>query len=241
MNHLDRPTLSSLPYWIRPMHPLAHAESSAALHGGTPSDFIAIHDWFDATKAQVCHVSHRMFRHHRQGIDEAIATFGPEIRVTGEQAFNVDVLTLGLQHMQEDTSLGRCPDAGDWLQALKLPAWLRADRVSALTGAPEELAAASARSFGGEASQWMPLHRWFLETETWSQGNPAHLSMRHHAMGIFEAESRFGRSIPVDEKHVPLRPVAERHVRTVLGRIPSAADWCSCLRAEAWMLPPRGG
>ena len=31
-------------------HPLHHAESSARKFGGVPSDYQAVHDWFDASK-----------------------------------------------------------------------------------------------------------------------------------------------------------------------------------------------
>ena len=32
-------------------HPLHHAESSARKFGGVPSDYQAVHDWFDASNA----------------------------------------------------------------------------------------------------------------------------------------------------------------------------------------------
>lgn len=34
---------------------------------------------------------------------------------------------------------------------------------------------------------------------------------------------------------VPIRFPAEQHVLEDLGRIPTAADWLRCLRAEPWM------
>ena len=47
-------------------HPNIHAESSAKKFGGTPEDYIAIHEWFDETKGWIGHSDHRIFRHHSE-------------------------------------------------------------------------------------------------------------------------------------------------------------------------------
>lgn len=222
------------------MHPVSHAESSALVHGGDASDFLPIHEWFDATKAQVCHVSHRMFRHHREGIGTAVQVFGDVVRRSDPALHPVDLQGLGIQHMAEDTSLGRCPTAADWILRIRHPAWLQPTRLGDPEDDARRLAEASAAGLGGIPGDWMPLHRWFLETAGWNGGDPAHLAMRHHAMGIFEAEALLGRTVLAGGRHVPLRVAAERHVRTLLGRIPTAADWCACLRLQSWMVPAPG-
>jgi hypothetical protein len=43
-------------------HPWHHAVSSARRHGGAPEDYLAIHEWFDASKAH-----HGDFRRSRAG------------------------------------------------------------------------------------------------------------------------------------------------------------------------------
>ena len=47
-----------------------HALSSARKYGGKPEDYIAIHYWFDSSKAIMCDFRHRALRHHAEGIDE---------------------------------------------------------------------------------------------------------------------------------------------------------------------------
>ena len=51
--------------------------------------------------------------------------------------------------------------------------------------------------------------------------------MRHHAEGIFEAERLFGTTIvSSDGKHVPVRLIAEQHIREDCGgTVPTLADW----------------
>jgi hypothetical protein len=45
-------------------HPLKHAESSAWKFGGKPSDYPAVHSWFDESKAHLSDLRHRALRHH---------------------------------------------------------------------------------------------------------------------------------------------------------------------------------
>jgi hypothetical protein len=60
---------------------------------------------------------------------------------------------------------------------------------------------------------------------------------RHHSFGVFEAESRFGPALDIGgDRRVPTRVVAERHVQTVLGRVPAAVDVLRRIRGARWML-----
>ena len=45
-------------------HPYHHAVRSARLFGGKAEDYLAIHDWFDESKAHIADVRHRALRHH---------------------------------------------------------------------------------------------------------------------------------------------------------------------------------
>ena len=63
-----------------------------------------------------------------------------------------------------------------------------------------------------------------------------HRALRHHAEGIFLAETIFGPTIVLSSGRViPTRWVAEQHVIEDLGFIPSFADWVKCIRPEPWM------
>lgn len=209
------------------MHPYDHARSSARLHGGVWQDYFALHAWFDATKTLLCRFTHRALRHHIEGVAEAVAVFGPSIR-NGDGAY-VPTNLLGMQHLEEDCR--NPPEATVWLIGFDPPGWL-----PRRPPASEELADESAARFGGAAKHYLPLHRWFLATADWEAG-PEHLVFRHHAFGIFEAEARFGLVIDLGNgKCVPTRVVAERHVQTVLGRVPPATEFLRRIKGERWML-----
>jgi len=220
------------------VHPWDHAGSSAARFGGAPADYLVLHGWFDATKAHLAHISHRMMRHHAEGIGVAEALFGP---VVGPAA--APTRALGDQHMAEDTDLGRTPVADDWLREVS-----QSPRIPDLTVSPPgdgDLARALAARFGGLADdpRWGPLLAWFRAPAAWHD-SPRWLAMRHHAAGVFEAEHRLGPVIPGGNSGggaTPTRVAAEHLVRHACGgRIPAASDWMRALRPRRWMQPPQG-
>ena len=111
-------------------HPYHHAEASARLFGGKPEDYLAIHNWFDATKESFCDFRHRALRHHAEGIFECERIFG--ITLTNSDGKMVPVRFVGEQHVMEDC--GRIPSVADWLSCLKPEAWMaRATQVGALS------------------------------------------------------------------------------------------------------------
>jgi hypothetical protein len=60
--------------------------------------------------------------------------------------------------------------------------------------------------------------------------------LRHHAEGIFMAETIFGSTLTLSTGRViPTRWAGEQHVREDLGFIPSFADWVKAIRPEPWM------
>jgi hypothetical protein len=123
------------------------------------------------------------------------------------------------------------PSAADWLQCIDR------SRMPALTAMPtaEELADRSARRFATTPSVVLPVHQWFLETASWFE-DTRHFAIRHHSFGIFEAEQRF-RVVLTDDASppVPTRVLGEWHVRSVLGRIPTAAEFIRLIKGRPWM------
>ncbi len=80
-------------------HPYHHAVSTARKWGGTPEDYQAIHDWFDATKALTADSRHRALRHHAEGIFLCEQLFGTTITIsTGRK---IPVRWIGEQHVRE--------------------------------------------------------------------------------------------------------------------------------------------
>lgn len=121
------------------MHPYHHAMSSARKFGGQPSDYQAIHDWFDESKMFFADFRHRALRHHAEGIFMAERIFGTTL--TNSDGKQVPVRYVGEQHVRED--LGRIPSVQDWFSKIEAERWMRprphdvdADIYEMSTGAP---------------------------------------------------------------------------------------------------------
>lgn len=97
-------------------------------------------------------------------------------------------------------------------------------------------AVSSARKWGGEAEDYLAIHEFFDSTSA-HHGDFRHRALRHHAEGIFLAESVFGKTFEraSDGKVIPTRWVGEQHVVEDLGRIPAATEWLSAIEPRPWM------
>ena len=102
-------------------HPWHHAERSARLFGGTPEDYIEIHNWFDESKAFVPDFRHRALRHHSEGIFMCERIFG--VVIDNSDGKRVPVRLVGEQHVKDD--LGWVPTVNDWLGNLQIQPWMR--------------------------------------------------------------------------------------------------------------------
>lgn len=103
------------------MHPHHHAMTSVKVWGGKVEDYVAIHDWFDATKEVFGDARHRALRHHSQGIFECERVFGRTI--TNSDGRVVPVRYIGEQHIKEDCG-GRIPTVADWFRNIKMEPWM---------------------------------------------------------------------------------------------------------------------
>jgi len=106
-------------------HPLKHAESSARRFGGKPEDYIAIHCWFDESKAFFPDFRHRALRHHSEGVFLCERIFG--VAIQNSDGKQVPVRVIGEQHVKED--LGRIPTAQDWLSHIVPQKWMHGQRI----------------------------------------------------------------------------------------------------------------
>jgi len=104
-------------------HPVEHSRSSVRKWGGNETDYLPIHEWFDATKSWIGHSKHRLFRHHSEGIFECEKVFGKSIiNSDGREVF---VRYIGEQHVREDCN-GKIPSAKEWIENLNdAPDWMR--------------------------------------------------------------------------------------------------------------------
>jgi len=96
------------------MTPWKHCESSVRKWGGIPSDYIALHNWFDETKQYTGDWTHRALRHHSAGIQWAIEKFGHTIVNSNGQ--HIPTKVLAETHVEEDC--GFIPIPSDYLKVL---------------------------------------------------------------------------------------------------------------------------
>ena len=93
----------------------------------------------------------------------------------------------------------------------------------------------SAKKWGGCVQDYQHIHDWFDASKA-IIADFRHRALRHHAEGIFMAETIFGHTLTLSTRRViPTRWVGEQHVREDLGFIPSFADWVKAIRPEPWM------
>jgi len=105
---------------------------------------------------------------------------------------------------------------------------------------PLEHCKTSVKKWGGQVSDYTPIHDWLDETKAWI-GHSMHRMFRHHSEGIFECEKVFGKSfINTDGKTVYTRYVAEQHVKEDCNNyIPTAKEWVDMIasgKPELWAI-----
>jgi hypothetical protein len=102
-------------------NPYHHAKSSARQFGGVWEDYIAIHSWFDESKAIIADARHRALRHHAEGIFQCERLFGVVIKRASDGK-EVPTRWVGEQHVLED--FGFIPTAAKWLELLPIESWM---------------------------------------------------------------------------------------------------------------------
>lgn len=100
---------------------------------------------------------------------------------------------------------------------------------------PWHHALSSVRKWGGVPEDTHAVHARFDASKAIT-ADYRHRALRHHAEGIFMAETIFGVTLTLATGRViPTRWVGEQHVREDLGFIPSFADRARAIRPEPWM------
>lgn len=109
-------------------HPYHHSLSSVKKWGGVPNDYMAIHEWFDASKEILADFRHRALRHHAEGIFMCETIFGKTITLSTGRV--IPTRWVGEQHVTED--LGRIPSFADWARAITPMPWMgRTQKIEA--------------------------------------------------------------------------------------------------------------
>jgi hypothetical protein len=95
-------------------------------------------------------------------------------------------------------------------------------------------AQSSVKLFGGIPEDYIQIHHWFDDTKA-SHPDWRHRALKHHTLGIFWCEEKFGIIITnSDSKQIPVRLIAEQHVKEDMGFIPTPSDWLNCMSLEKW-------
>jgi hypothetical protein len=110
--------------------PIIHAVSSARRFGGTPEDYLAIHEFMDSSKCCMADNRHRALTHNSWFIKAVLPkVFGQQLTVTLEDGREkqVTVEDIGEQHVLEDFG-GVIPTPQDYLGLMEYAGWLNNGR-----------------------------------------------------------------------------------------------------------------
>lgn len=102
------------------MKPLIHAKSSVKKYGGTPDDYLPIHNFLDSTKQVMADARHRAVLHSAFGIYLAEQVFG--IYFKNSSGRDVSVRDVAEDHVIED--LGFIPTMEQYLNNMQLQPWM---------------------------------------------------------------------------------------------------------------------
>jgi hypothetical protein len=104
--------------------PFIHAQSSARRYGGTPDDYIDIHNLMDSSKAAVADNRHRSLTHNAWFIGQIIEKiFG--VTRTNSAGRTYSVRDIAEQHVLEDFRGKFIPTAQDYIQEMEFKDWMQ--------------------------------------------------------------------------------------------------------------------
>jgi hypothetical protein len=102
------------------MKPFLHARISVKRWGGTPSDYMPIHDFIDQTKIAMPDIRHRAILHSSFGCYLVEQVFGKTIiNLDGKEVSTRDIAE---EHIIED--LGFIPTVEKWLGTMPIEGWM---------------------------------------------------------------------------------------------------------------------
>jgi hypothetical protein len=105
---------------------MTHSRSSCRKFGGSPEDYIKIHEKIDSSKIAHAEVSHRCIFHSAFGIYLVEELFGKTI--LNSDGNEVSTRDIAEQHVLED--LGFIPSLSDWLHEMSVQPWMAGDMIA---------------------------------------------------------------------------------------------------------------
>jgi hypothetical protein len=207
------------------MKPLIHAQSSAKQYGGSPEEYLAVHDLMDSSKAVISDNRHRLLTHQAWFLFIAEKIIGHSF--TNSEDRQVSIRDLAEMHCLEDFSMRFIPTAEDYLRLVPRKEWMKVHLDSAL-----DHAKLSVKEFGGEPSDYLSLHR-LLNSSSEVMADERHRALTHQSFFIERCQDVFGPTIGRSE--APTKAVAELHIKTDFGFLPSAQEWLEEMRYADWL------
>lgn len=105
------------------MKPHLHARSSARRFGGTPDDYLPIHNFLDSSKAALPDNRHRALTHNSWFIGTVMErVFG--VTIVNADGREVSVRDVAEQHVLEDYGGRFIPTAQDFFGDMPLAPWM---------------------------------------------------------------------------------------------------------------------
>ena len=101
-------------------------------------------------------------------------------------------------------------------------------------------AKSSAKKYGGLYTDYLHLHEWMDESKLWMPSS-THRMFRHHTMGIYEAEQKFGTHFNnSDGKVVYTRYILTDHIQEdCYNYVPTPREWIDAIQSKekpVWMI-----
>mgnify|MGYP001627755541 CR=1 FL=1 len=219
------------------MKPIHHAMVSARLFGGTPEDYVALHNAFDMSKAALGDMRHRAALH---SVDHGRAVMG---LIFPGQIGQATLDALCIQHVNDDQGFDVTLD--NWLSECAVPTFARIRRKppASLDGFLEEPAVAAARRWGGKPEDFEAICAYYSLPEQFSD-HPLAPAISRNAFGIYFSEMAFGPAISVTlesgrQKYVPVRDIGECLAIARFGRLLTLKDVVETMAKKDWMTGSR--
>jgi hypothetical protein len=95
-------------------------------------------------------------------------------------------------------------------------------------------AKSSANEWGGDPKLYHPIHL-KIDSSKRGMGDIRHRAMYHHTEGTFMMEEHFGPYLQVGNRQVPVRDIAERHIREDMGFLPTFEWWMNHMQIDPAM------
>lgn len=104
--------------------PYIHALSSAKKHGGTPEDYLDIHNLMDSSKSAIADNRHRALTHNAWFIGTILERVFGTIR-TNSEGRTYSVRDIGEEHVLEDFRGAFIPSAQDYIAEMEFKDWMQ--------------------------------------------------------------------------------------------------------------------